>query len=433
MARFELKLPKMGESVAEATITSWLKNVGDVIEADDAVVEIATDKVDSDVPCEVAGVLVQKLHETDAVVKVGETLAIIEIEGEIEQEAVSIIPLEGNEDVPSAVTSLEKEIDKLTASHAGVKKVVTSDRFYSPLVRKIASEESIFEEELDKIPGSGLQGRVTKADMLEYLNTRIVESKDENKLKTPVNSGIVPLSLNGEDELIELSRMGKMISDHMIHSVHKSAHVQSFIEVDVTDLVSWRSNSKNDFFKKNNEKLTYTPVFMMAVAAAIKEFPLVNLSFDGGKKVAIRKNINLGLAAALGDGNLIVPVIHNAEKLNLVQMAKVVNDLASRAKKNKLKPDEIQGGTYTVTNVGGFGSLFGTPIINQPESAILAIGAIRKVPAVIETDEGDVIAIRQKMFLSHSYDHRVINGALGGLFIKFIKDYLESWDQNTDF
>ncbi|MDG2280074.1 MAG: dihydrolipoamide acetyltransferase family protein [Flavicella sp.] len=433
MAKFELKLPKMGESVAEATVTGWLKEVGDIIEADESVVEIATDKVDSDVPCEVSGTLVQILHDKDAVVKVGETLAIIEVEGELENAADDIALENVDTTVSKAAQQVEKEIEKAVVSKTAVSKVVTSDRFYSPLVRNIANEEGISQAELDKIPGSGLEGRVTKSDILEYLETRVVEKKTETAPTASKTQTVVPLSLNGEDELIELSRMGKMISDHMIHSVQKSAHVQSFIEVDVTNLVTWRSHNKDAFLKREGEKLTYTPVFMMAVAAAIKEYPLVNLSFDGDKKVAIRKDINLGLAAALGDGNLIVPVIHKADELNLIGMAKVVNDLALRAKNNKLKPDEIQGGTYTVTNVGGFGSLFGTPIINQPEAAILAIGAIRKVPAVLETPEGDVIAIRQKMFLSHSYDHRVINGALGGLFIKFIKDYLEAWDAEGAF
>ncbi|MDG1803744.1 dihydrolipoamide acetyltransferase family protein [Flavicella sp.] len=433
MAKFELKLPKMGESVAEATVTGWLKEVGDIIEADESVVEIATDKVDSDVPCEVSGTLVQILHDKDAVVKVGETLAIIEVEGELENSADDIALENIDTTVSKAAQQVEKEIEKAVVSKTAVSKVVTSDRFYSPLVRNIANEEGISQAELDKIPGSGLEGRVTKSDILEYLETRVVEKKTETAPTASKTQTVVPLSLNGEDELIELSRMGKMISDHMIHSVQKSAHVQSFIEVDVTNLVTWRSHNKDAFLKREGEKLTYTPVFMMAVAAAIKEYPLVNLSFDGDKKVAIRKDINLGLAAALGDGNLIVPVIHKADELNLIGMAKVVNDLALRAKNNKLKPDEIQGGTYTVTNVGGFGSLFGTPIINQPEAAILAIGAIRKVPAVLETPEGDVIAIRQKMFLSHSYDHRVINGALGGLFIKFIKDYLEAWDAEGAF
>ena len=440
MAKFELKLPKMGESVAEATVTAWLKEVGDKIEADDSVVEIATDKVDSDVPCEVAGTLVEILHEKDSIVKVGETLAIIEVEGELEETvAVSLVATpEVEEQVSEAAELVEQEIAKVVASKEVTSKgsIVATDRFYSPLVKKIASTEHIDQKELDAIPGTGLEGRLTKSDLLEYLKTRTTAKEETviNKVATESpKPKTVPLSVNGEDELIELSRMGKMISDHMIHSVQKSAHVQSFIEVDVTNLVAWRTQSKDAFQKREGEKLTYTPVFMMAVAAAIKKYPLVNLSFDGDKKVVIKKKINLGMAAALGDGNLIVPVIQNADELNLIGMAKVVNDLAGRAKVNKLKPDEIQGGTYTVTNVGGFGSLFGTPIINQPEAAILALGAIRKVPAVLETPEGDVIAIRHKMFLSHSYDHRVINGALGGLFIKFIKDYLEAWDVDAPF
>jgi 2-oxoglutarate dehydrogenase E2 component (dihydrolipoamide succinyltransferase) len=436
MAKFELKLPKMGESVAEATVTSWLKEVGDFIEADESVVEIATDKVDSDVPSEVSGTLIQILHEKDAVVQVGHTLAIIETEDGVVTEPVE-------EQVPSAAISaaveeVEKEIEKAVSINEtpSAVPVIPTDRFYSPLVKNMASKEGISSEELEKIPGSGKEGRVTKSDMQAYLRNRpktkqIRPDATAPKIETP--SKTIPLSVSGEDELIELSRMGKMISDHMIHSVQKSAHVQSFIEVDVTNLVTWRNRSKNLFFEREGEKLTYTPVFMMAVAQAIKKHPLVNLSFDGDKSVVIRKNINLGMAAALGNGNLIVPVINNADELNLIGMAKVVNDLALRAKNNQLKPDEIQGGTYTVTNVGGFGSLFGTPIINQPEAAILALGAIRKVPAVIESPEGDMIAIRHKMFLSHSYDHRVINGALGGLFIKFIKDYLEAWDAEGDF
>jgi 2-oxoglutarate dehydrogenase E2 component (dihydrolipoamide succinyltransferase) len=430
MARFELKLPKMGESVAEATITSWLKEVGDKIEADDSVVEIATDKVDSDVPSEFGGTLVEILHEKDSVVKVGQTLAIIEVEGELDIDPTVVE--ENMEEVPNTVTEVEKEIEKAIAvkNTIPVQRITDTERFYSPLVKNIAVTEGISKEELEKIPGTGLDGRVTKADILAYKETRV---KKKKKVVAEVKPEVTPLSVNGEDELIELSRMGKMISDHMIYSVQKSAHVQSFIEVDVTNLVTWRTQSKDSFLEIKGEKLTYTPVFMMVVAEAIKKYPLVNLSFDGDRKVVIRKKINLGLAAALGNGNLIVPVINNADELDLIGMAKVVNDLALRAKQNKLKPDEIQGGTYTVTNVGGFGSLFGTPIINQPEAAILALGAIRKVPAVIETPEGDVVGIRQKMFLSHSYDHRVINGALGGLFIKFIKDYLEAWDVNTKF
>jgi len=437
MVRFELKLPKMGESVAEATITAWLKEVGDKIEVDDAVVEIATDKVDSDIPSEVEGILVEILHKKDAVVKVGETLAIIETELSIEEGFTEIQHLV-DEKVTEEFVEVERQVKEVTEQIKTPSAQLSgaTDRFYSPLVKNIANKEGISFEELEKIPGTGLEGRLTKDDLLQYLSSGVrsthqsVETLEQRKVSKPLVSS---LSVNGEDELIELSRMGKMISDHMIHSVQKSAHVQSFIEVDVTSLVTWRIQSKDAFFKREEEKLTYTPVFMMAVAQAIKKYPLVNLSFDGDRKVVIRKKINLGMATALADGNLIVPVIKGADELSLVGMVKAVNSLAKRAKENGLQPDEVQGGTYTVTNVGGFGSLFGTPIINQPEAAILAIGAIRKVPAVIETPNGDSIAIRHKMFLSHSYDHRVVNGALGGLFIKFIKDYLEAWDPKTSF
>ena len=433
MAKFELKLPKMGESVAEATITAWLKEVGDKIEVDDAIVEIATDKVDSDVPSEVEGVLVEVLHKKDAVVKVGETLAIIETESPIDVDFSEIQQLV-DEEVTKELVQVEKQVEKAIAQvkAPSVQLSGITGRFYSPLVKNIASKEGISFEELEKISGSGLEGRLTKDDLLEYLSSssrpKTIEAPEQRNVSKPLISS---LSVNGEDELIELSRMGKMISDRMIHSVQKSAHVQSFIEVDVTNLVTWRTQSKDAFLERQKEKLTYTPVFMMAVAAAIKKYPLVNLSFDGDRKVVVRKKINLGMATALADGNLIVPVIKNADQLSLLEMVKVVNSLANRAKENGLQPDEVQGGTYTVTNVGGFGSLFGTPIINQPEAAILAIGAIRKVPAVIETPNGDSIAVRHKMFLSHSYDHRVINGALGGLFIKFIKNYLEAWDPET--
>lgn len=445
MAKFELKLPKMGESVAEATITGWLKEVGDFIEADESVVEIATDKVDSDVPSEVSGTLVEIFHPKDAVVKVGQTLALIEVEGGGLVEETSP-KAEAPSELREAVLEVENQIEAARSLQPSTSETkapsnqekqlpASGTRFYSPLVKNIASEEGLSVEELDTIPGSGKSGRLTKSDLLAYLETRVPNSQKtiSSEPSKPISTSTIPLSSDGDDEVIELSRMGKMISDHMIHSVHKSAHVQSFIEVDVSNLVKWRTRVKDAFFQREREKLTYTPVFMMAVAQAIKEHPLVNLSFDGDKKVVVRKSIHLGMAAALADGNLIVPVINHADELNLIGMVKVVNDLAFRAKQNQLKPDEVQGGTYTVTNVGGFGSLFGTPIINQPEAAILALGAIRKVPSVIETPEGDTIGIRHKMFLSHSYDHRVINGALGGLFIKFIKDYLEAWDPEAAF
>lgn len=447
MSRFELKLPKMGESVAEATITSWLKEVGDSIELDESVVEIATDKVDSDVPSEVEGVLIEKKFHEGEVVKVGQVIAVIEIEGELaEVPHNSSIQDEVSVDDEELITQVTSEVDEVIQQNTNTQKTVitnSDDKFYSPLVKNIAATEGISQSELDAIPGSGLEGRVTKEDILAYVENRSKKIANEAKNSTksakkeskrPVaKEEVSVLEVQQGDELITLSRMGKLISDHMVHSKRKAAHVQSFIEVDVTNLVKWRSKVKDAFLKRENQKLTYTPIFMMAVAQAIKKYPLVNIMFDGEDKIVVKKSINLGMASALPDGNLIVPVIKNAEHLNLVGMTKSVNDLALRSKNNQLKPEDVKGGTYTVTNIGGFGSIFGTPIINQPESAILALGAIRKVPAVIETPDGDFIGIRQKMYISHSYDHRVINGALGGMFIKEIKDILEAWDENKEF
>lgn len=437
MAQFELKLPKMGESVAEATITTWLKEVGDTIEMDEAVVEIATDKVDSEVPSEVDGVLKEILFSQDDVVQVGQTIAIIEIEGEgIEADnSNSIETVVENSDVEEEhIKEIEKSIEIAAETVAApIAKTSESGRFYSPLVRNIAQTEGISIDELEHIAGSGKDGRVTKDDILAY-----IENKDAAPKVAPVSAPkpfvakAAPVSVNGGDEIIEMTRMGKLISKHMVDSVQTSAHVQSFIEIDVTNIVKWRNKVKNEFFQREGEKLTFTPIFMQAVAAAIRKYPLINISVQGDSIIK-KKNINLGMAAALPDGNLIVPVIKNADQLNLVGMTKQVNDLANRARGNQLKPDEIQDGTYTVTNVGSFGSVMGTPIINQPQVAILALGAIRKVPAVIETSEGDFIGIRHKMFVSHSYDHRVVNGALGGMFIKTIKEMLESWDVNQDF
>ncbi|HSI70220.1 MAG TPA: dihydrolipoamide acetyltransferase family protein [Gillisia sp.] len=434
MAKFELKLPKMGESVAEATITTWLKEVGDTIEADEAVLEIATDKVDSEVPSEVDGKLIEKLFGPDDVVQVGQTIAIIETEGD-----------EGGDNTaaPEATTAMVKEVEETVSAAKETVSVSTedfseSDRFYSPLVKNIAKKEGISFEELEQLKGTGKDGRVTKNDILGYIDNRGEAPKkdaskgqsiDTEKLEPVVKKQPAAISVNGEDEIIEMSRMGKMIAHHMVESAQTSAHVQSFIEVDVTNIWNWRNKQKDAFAKREGEKLTFTPIFMEAVAKAIKDFPLINISVSDGKIIK-RKNINLGMAAALPDGNLIVPVIKNADRLNLVGLAKEVNDLANRARQNKLKPDDIQGGTYTVTNVGTFGSVMGTPIINQPQVAILALGAIRKVPAVIETPEGDFIGIRHKMFLSHSYDHRVVNGALGGQFVQRVAQYLEDFDVN---
>ncbi|WP_456463994.1 dihydrolipoamide acetyltransferase family protein [Lutibacter sp.] len=438
MARFEVKLPKMGESVAEATITSWLKNVGDTVELDEAIVEIATDKVDSEVPSEVEGTVTELLFEVDDVVNVGDTIAIIETLGENDEINKDLISLENTEEI----TTTEKQVEKIVEPMA-IDKVSTSGKFYSPLVRNIAEKEGISMEELETIIGTGKDNRVTKNDILAYIkgdrstekHTKNIEATHTNqsKVEKAAPSKIVmPVSVNGKDEVIEMTRMGKLIAHHMVESVQTSAHVQSFIEVDVTNIVKWRNNIKDQFYAREGEKITYTPIFMQAVAKAIKDFPMINIAVDGDKIIK-RGNINLGMAAALADGNLIVPVIKNADQLNLIGMTKAVNNMADKARKGQLKPDDIQGGTYTVTNVGSFGSVFGTPIINQPQVAILALGAVRKVPAVIETSEGDFIGIRHKMFISHSYDHRVVNGALGGMFIKSIKENLEAWDVNTKF
>ena len=437
MAKFELKLPKMGESVAEATITNWLKNVGEKIDADEAVLEIATDKVDSEVPSEVSGVLTEILFQVNDVVKVGQTIAIIETEGGIVASVSEVIPTLVS--VAEVVKTVEAA--KEVASPADFK---SSDKFYSPLVKNIAIAEGISAVELDTIAGSGKDGRVTKEDILKYIGNsqKPLATKEAAQSATNVNlsavegrqptTQAVPVSINGGDEIVEMDRMRKLISGYMVASIQTSAHVQSFIEVDVTNIVKWRDRVKSAFEKREGEKLTFTPIFMEAVAKALKDFPGMNISVDGDYIIK-RKNINLGLAAALPNGNLIVPVIKNADQLNLVGMAKAVNDLGNRAKIGKLKPDDTQGGTYTVTNVGTFGSVFGTPIINQPQVGILALGAIRKVPAVIETPEGDFIGIRQKMFLSHSYDHRVVDGALGGSFVKRVADYLEAFDVNREY
>lgn len=464
MAKIELKLPQMGESVAEATLTSWLKNVGDKVEADEAILEVATDKVDSEVPSEVDGVLVEKFFDVDDVVKVGEVLAIIETNGEykpvIEQEKVSqkeekpqITEVEQEEeDIPEEVLAkVEETFEKAReVTHTPVQDFSSSERFYSPLVRNIASEEGISIEELDRINGTGKENRVTKDDILLYIKNRekgvsspkevkqtTVPEKPEEKapVYTPPVSyksstpQVTPSS--AEDEIVELSRMGKLIFHHMRTSIDTSVHVQSFIEVDVTNVVSWRNKVKKSFEDREGEKLTFTPIFIEVIAKALKDYPLLNAAVDG-EKVIKKKNINIGMAAALPDGNLIVPVIKNADQLNLVGMAKTVNDLANRARLNQLKPDEVKEGTYTVTNIGSFGSVFGTPIINQPQVGILALGAIRKVPAVIESAEGDFIGIRHKMYLTHSYDHRVVNGAMGGLFVKRVAEYLEGWHNNRE-
>ncbi len=436
----------MGESVAEATLTSWLKEVGDTIELDEAVFEIATDKVDSEVPSEVEGVLVEKLFDVDDIIKVGQTVAVIELNGvavDTEVEKKEVVDPEVSKETVEAVEETIA-IAKETVS-TPVLDSSSSDRFYSPLVKNIAKEENISIAELDTIKGTGKEGRVTKNDILEYVANRkssagAARNTGQEKQPPIVSEPVIepastiaqaPITTSGADEVIEMTRMGKLIAKHMVDSVSTSAHVQSFIEVDVTNVVNWRNKMKDAFEKREGEKLTFTPIFMEAVAKALKNYPMMNISVDGDKVIK-KKNINIGMAAALPDGNLIVPVIKNADRLNLVGMAQVVNDLANRARNNQLKPDEVQDGTYTVTNVGTFGSVFGTPIINQPQVGILALGAIRKIPSVIETSEGDFIGIRSKMYISHSYDHRVVNGALGSMFAKSVADYLEAWDVNRE-
>jgi 2-oxoglutarate dehydrogenase E2 component (dihydrolipoamide succinyltransferase) len=444
MAKFELKLPKMGESVAEATINSWLKEIGDKVEVDESVIEISTDKVDSDVPSEVSGILIEKKFNVDDVVEVGETFAIIETDSNTTDSSIEVSIDEKsyddekseNVDLTSINPHAEDYFDQAMSltnldSQINDPKI---KRFYSPLVKNIAKKESISDNELNSINGSGKHGRVTKKDILNYVADR---SKSSDLFQNQIhlssdNSFLDTVSSNTtsrSDEIIEMTRMGKLISKHMVNSLQTSAHVQSFIEVDVTKIWDWREGVKLEFQKKYAEKITFTPIFMEAVAIALSKHPMLNISVDG-ESIIKHKDINLGMATALSDGNLIVPVIKQADQLNLIGMVKRVNDLAHRARENKLNPDDIKGGTYTVTNVGGFGSIMGTPIINQPQVGILALGAIRKVPAVVETNEGDFIGIRQKMFLSHSYDHRVINGALGGQFLKTVKDILESWDVN---
>ena len=433
MSKFELKLPKMGESVAEATITSWLKEIGDQIEMDEAVLEIATDKVDTEVPCEFEGVLIEKFFEVDDIVQVGQTIAIIEVS--VDDSSKKII----NNSQDSSAKEVE-EIDlpptfDLNINTVSEIKLSDSERFYSPLVRNIIKKEGIDYKELEQIKGSGKDNRINKNDILKYIESK--KTSNEAEL-TPINiiSAVniktnSNLPINSNDEVIEMSRMGKLVSKHMVDSVKTSAHVQSFIEVDVTKVWNWRNKVKYDFEKREGEKLTLTPIFMQAVSVALRTYPLMNVSVRNDT-IILKKNINIGMATSLADGNLIVPVIKNADRLNLVGMTKSVNELANKARSGILNPDDVQDGTYTVTNVGVFGSIMGTPIINQPQVGILALGAIRKMPSVIETSEGDFIGIRNKMFLSHSYDHRVVNGGLGSQFIKCIKEYLESWDVNTE-
>ena len=440
MGKYQLKLPKMGESIAEATITKWLKDVGDNVEIDESLVEIATDKVDSDVPSEYKGKLIKKNFEVNDVVKVGEVIAEIEtdmidndntiikskeIKDEIMvEDAKDEIMVEdvkdeiSNEDVLQDIPSIEllDKDDKVDIQKTKSK----SDKFYSPLVKNIAKKEKISGLELDSIIGSGKDGRVTKQDILSYVKSRSNNLKDNIQVET---------SSSREDQVLELDRMGKIIFDHMSSSKKISAHVQSFVEVDVSNLWDWREKYKKSFFDNEGQRLTFTPLFIDAVVKSLKDYPIINSSVVD-EKVIIKKSINIGMATAVENGNLIVPVIRNADHLNLKGLTLAVNDLSTRARSNSLKPDEITDGTYTVTNVGNFGSIMGTPIINQPQVGIIAIGVIRKLPSVIETDKGDFVGIRKKLILSHTYDHRIINGSVGGSFVKRVAEYLEGWDMN---
>ena len=428
MGKYQLKLPKMGESIAEATITKWLKDVGDNVEIDESLVEIATDKVDSDVPSEYKGKLIKKNFEVNDVVKVGEVIAEIETDmidndntiiksKEIKDEIMveDVKDEISNEDVLQDIPSIEL-LDKDDIQKTKSK----SDKFYSPLVKNIAKKEKISGHELDSIIGSGKDGRVTKQDILSYVKSRSNNLKDNIQVET---------SSSREDQVLELDRMGKIIFDHMSSSKKISAHVQSFVEVDVSNLWDWREKYKKSFFDNEGQRLTFTPLFIDAVVKSLKDYPIINSSVVD-EKVIIKKSINIGMATAVENGNLIVPVIRNADHLNLKGLTLAVNDLSTRARSNSLKPDEITDGTYTVTNVGNFGSIMGTPIINQPQVGIIAIGVIRKLPSVIETDKGDFVGIRKKLILSHTYDHRIINGSVGGSFVKRVAEYLEGWDMN---
>ena len=433
MSQVELKMPKMGESVAEATITKWLKKEGDSVEQDEPILEIATDKVDSEVPSTAAGILVKQLYNEGDVVAVGKSIAIIG------DSASSAAP------IPSAPKAEEVKIAPApvlsTQPAAAASMGVSSSKFYSPLVKNIAQQENVSSAELDAITGTGAEGRVTKKDILQFIENRksgngqiakttSAESVPSATIQQTKAPAAIPRT-DGDVEIIEMDRMRKLIADHMVMSKHTSPHVTSFVEADVTNMVLWRNKVKNDFEKREKEKITFTPLFIEAIVRAIKDFPMINCSLDG-TKILLKKNINIGMATALPSGNLIVPVIKNADRMNLVGLTKSVNDLSGRARKNKLSPDEIAGGTFTLTNVGTFGNVMGTPIINQPQVAILAVGAIRKKPAVIETEFGDTIGIRQMMFLSLSYDHRIVDGSLGGSFLRKVADYLEQFDINRN-
>ena len=429
MAKYELTLPRMGESVEEATIINWLKNEGDLIQVDDLVVEIATDKVDSEVPSDVKGVLLKKLCLVNEVVKVGEPLAIIEIDSDIEQSSDINDQIESETKKSSQlVDSVQKETSELISKAKDLIDPESSRQsklILSPLVRSISDKEGVSEDELNSINGSGKDGRITKNDLIQYINERPTNDITSFQLKENITN------VSESDKIYEMSRMERLVSDHMIQSKNESAHVQSFIEADITNIWDWKKRVQNKVQDSEGEKLTFTPIFIMLVAKALKKYPVLNGSLSG-YNLTLNRNINIGMATALPDGNLIVPVIKNADQLSLLGLVKKVNDLAKRSRNSQLKPDEVKDGTYTVSNVGVFDTLMGTPIINQPQLGVLAFGSIRKEPSVIETNKGDFVGIRKKIILSHSYDHRIINGATGGMFIKTIKELIEKWDVNQD-
>ena len=446
MSRIELIMPKMGESVSEATIISWSKEVGEVIELDETIIEIATDKVDSEVPSTHEGKLIEKLFQIDDIVQVGEPFAIIEVKGE---ENTTVENKEINAPDNQEINKIEEKVHE-TISNI-VEEVNSSvnynERFYSPLVKNMAKKEGINQEELKNIKGTGKENRVTKSDMIKYLenrNNQDISSKETHQENLPKQNSTekqtntskkelkssIPIQNTGEVEIIEMDRMRKLISNHMTMSKATSAHITSFVEADMTNIVKWREGVKQGFKKREGQNITYTPIIIEAMTKAVKDFPMINVSVSG-TNIHIHKNVNIGMATALPDGNLIVPVIKECQHKNLVGITKSVNDLANRARGGKLDPDDIQGGTITMTNVGSFGNLMGTPIINQPQVAIMACGIIKKKPVVIETESGDVIAIRHMMFLSLSYDHRVVDGALGGQFVRKVADYLENFDTET--
>ncbi len=431
MALVELVMPKMGESIMEATILKWLKKPGDRVEQDESILEVATDKVDTEVPTTHAGVLKEILAKEGEVVKVGKAIALISSEADTEEGIITpAVAAVRSEPAKAQVQSRSNGSNGVTVAPD----YRSASRFYSPLVKNIAREENIPVAELETIPGSGAEGRVTKKDILGYLQQRksggvMTTPQQHAGVYSPKGPTRIPASISGDDEIIEMDRMRKMIAERMVDSKRISPHVTSFVEADVTGIVMWRNKVKNEFQKREGDTLTFTPIFVEAVALAIKDYPMINIQVDGDRIIR-KRDINIGIAVALPSGNLIVPVIKNADQYNITGLAKAVNDLARRARDNKLKADDLAGGTFTISNVGSFGNVMGTPIIMQPQVAILAVGAIQKKPAVIETPNGDAIAIRHKMFLSHSYDHRVVDGALGGSFVRRVADYLEKFDVN---